>query len=190
MTRLIRVRAAAFLGIVGLATFPALAVSGHVVDPSGKPVAGAKACLIVSSEIAECVDTDAAGYYALHTSREAQKVEIHADGFLPVSVAAVDQESPVVLALGATLRVRVLDAATGETMPKGYVKVVDLSGHQRDGFPFNKAGVRISSLAAGTYVVRARADGYVESDPESVVLEAGRESELVVRLTKSAAPKP
>jgi hypothetical protein len=54
--------------------------------------------------------------------------------------------------------------------------------------PFNKSGVRISTLEPGDLFVRVEADGYGPSGPIPVVLVAGEERSVKIPLKKAAAP--
>jgi hypothetical protein len=86
----------------------------------------------------------------------------------------------------AALLVRVVDAATGQPIPKGSVTVNVPSGRKIGSpVPFNRAGVRMSTLPPGATFVRAEADGYDPAGPIVVELVAGQEKELTVSLKKS-----
>ncbi len=170
--------------LVGVtAVFPAAAASGTVVDSDGNPVAGARACLWAEADTGFCVETDAHGYYRLPTT-SVESVRITADGFLSQFVAAVHQSSPVVLRKAASLRVYVVDAADGSPLSGGTVAITYFSGRTIDGLPFNRAGVRVSTLEPGSALVRASLPGYHDSGGVSVTLTAGERTDVTLRLRR------
>lgn len=168
-----------------LATGLARGATGTVVDPDGRPIAGAEVCLWTPVEnTGFCGKTDARGYYRLLDS-SAPAVRIVASGYLPETVAAVPQESPVVLRRGAALRVQVVDARDGTPVAEGKIRIVYLSGKELPRFPFNAAGMRLATVEPGSAVITAEAEGYVAADPIPITLVAGRETESVVRLRRA-----
>lgn len=168
-------------GVVSLAG----AASGVVLDPEGRPIPGARACILVGGEAEGlCVETDEHGLYRLMPTR-LPTVRISAPGFLPVKVAAVDQAAPIVLRRAASLWVKLRDAETGEPIPKGEVYVTYSTGARRGPVPANAAGVRLHTLEPGEVVVTAKAEGYREGRTGPARLEGGRETELVVPLERS-----
>lgn len=172
--------ASVFAGSVSVAA----AASGVVVDPEGRPIAGARACILVGGEFeGVCVETDANGAYKLmETTLPA--VRVSAKGYLPVKVAAVDQAAPIVLRRAASLRVRLRDAGTGESIAAGEVVVTYSTGARRGPVPANAAGVRLHTLEPGEVVVTGRAEGYREGRAAPAVLEGGKETEVVVVLER------
>lgn len=179
--------APALLVSLGLLGSPALGATGHVVDPDGKPVPGARACLMVAGSEGLCSVTDASGYYGLPDS-SVPWVRIVAKGFLPKQVSAVDQESPIALERAATLRVRVADAATGAALAKGQVFILYPSGKKIGPLPINAMGVQISSLEPGEIVVQASSPGHSEGRSETVRLHGGEEREVVIKLASAGSP--
>ncbi len=168
-------------------TLPAAAASGRVVDPEGAPLAGARACILVGGDQdGVCVETNEAGSYQLMPTR-LPSVRISAKGFLSVKVAAVDQAAPIVLRRAASLRVRLLDAATGAPIPKGEVFITYSTGARRGPLPSNAAGVRVHTLEPGQVVVTARAEGHREGKAAPIVLTGGHEAEVVVKLDPGEA---
>lgn len=167
-----------------VAVVPALAASGTVVDPEGKPIAGARACLWAETDTGFCVDTDDRGYYGLPTT-SVEAVRITADGFLSQFVAAVHQSSPIVLQRAAAILVRVVDATDGSPLSGGRVTITYFSGRTIDGLPFNRSGVKVSTLEPGTALVRASLSGYRDSEGVSVTLRAGERAEVSLRLRRA-----
>ncbi len=161
---------------------PAAAASATVVDSDGNPVAGARACLWAEAETI-CVETDERGYFRLPTT-SVPTVRITAEGFLTQFVAAVHQSFPVVLRKAAALLVRVVDAADGSALSGGTVAITYYSGRTIEGLPFNRAGVRISTLEPGSAVVRASHSEYQDSDGVPVTLAAGERTEVTLRLRR------
>ena len=160
---------------------PVMAASGQVVDPTGKSIEGARACLMVAGREGLCTETDEVGYYLLPDNR-ALKLRISADGFLPLTLAAVDQSRAIVLDRAASLRLRLLDSASGETIPDGKFTVAYKTGRQVGPLPTNAAGLLIRTLHPGEVVVRAEAEGYEKSQGQTVSLEPGKQHKLVLRL--------
>lgn len=163
------------------AALPAAAASGSVLDSDGNPVVGARACLWAEAETGFCVETDERGYFRLPSS-SVPSVRITADGFLSQVVAAVHQSSPVVLRKAAALLVHVVDAADGSALSGGTVAITYFSGRTIDGLPFNRAGVKVSTLEPGSALVRASLPGYRDSGGASVALAAGERTEVTLRL--------
>jgi hypothetical protein len=185
--RTAEIRAAvALLAAAGFFASPASAdARGKVVDPDGKPVVGARACLMVGKDAATeglCEATDPNGSYRL-PARETSTVRIVAEGFLPMKVAAVEQEAPIVLGRAASIHVRVLDATTGSPIPLAQVRIVFATGEQKGPFPAKRGGVRVAKLPPGDVVPKATAEGYREGEGSPVALVGGRESKVELRLT-------
>lgn len=179
--------AAAFVAALAAAEPSVWAASGRVLDTNGNPMPGAQACVVVGGKLEGCATTDEAGFYRVPAGQQLS-VRVWAPGFLPVLVAAVDQESPVVLRRAAKLLVRVVDADTGAKLSGGSVAVIDLSGRQKGGFPFNKAGVSIADLEPGQVLVVASLDGY-DGPGERVDLEGAQQTEVTLRLRKTEKPR-
>ncbi|HEX5042958.1 MAG TPA: carboxypeptidase-like regulatory domain-containing protein [Candidatus Polarisedimenticolaceae bacterium] len=167
-------------------TPPAGAASGRVAGPDGKPLAGARACIQVQGGQGMCSDTDAEGWYRLPET-SLSTVRITAAGYLPKSVAAVDQEGIVVLERAAALRARLLDAESGEPIARGELTLASPSGRKRGPFPVNGAGLRVATLAPGRVVPRGSAPGYRDAVGQEVELRAGTETEIVLRLARSTS---
>jgi hypothetical protein len=167
-----------------LAAGPAGAVSGRVAGPDKKPLPGARACIQVQGGEGICSDTDAEGWYRLPET-SLPRVRITAAGYLPRSVAAVDQEGIIVLERAAALRARLLDAESGEPIAKGELTLASPSGRKRGPFPVNGAGLKVSTLAPGRVVPRGSAPGYRDAVGEEVDLRAGTETEIVLRLSRT-----
>ena len=162
--------------------------TGRIEAPDGAPIAGAQVCEQIPGSPDHCVATDAQGYYrmddALRTS-----VTIRARGFLPQKVDAVPLNVPVRLQRAAILLVNVFDAAAGTAVASGRVMIDTPSGRRLGDFvPFNKAGVRISTLEPGDVFVRVEAEGYQPSGPVPVDLVSGVERTITVRLLKAKKP--
>lgn len=169
-----------------LPALPAHAASGHVVDSEGKPVSGARACLLIAGADGLCSITDPTGYYGLPET-SAPLVRITATGFLAKQVSAVDQEAPVALDRAASILVRLVDRASGAAIPKGQVFLIDSSGKKRGPVPTNAAGVHVSSLDPGEVVVQGTAPGHADARSETIRLRAGEESEVVLKLDASGS---
>jgi hypothetical protein len=170
-----------------LAAAPAGATTGRVAGADGKPLAGARACIQVQGGEGICAQTDAEGWYRLPET-SLPKVRITAAGYLPRTVAAVDQEGIIVLERAAALTARLLDADTGAPIPKGELTLDSPSGRKRGPFPVNAAGLKVATLAPGRVVPRGRAPGYRDAVGQEVDLRAGADTEIVLRLSRSEKP--
>ncbi|HET9300970.1 MAG TPA: hypothetical protein VFO11_13560, partial [Candidatus Polarisedimenticolaceae bacterium] len=60
------------------------------------------------------------------------------------------------------------------------------SGHKRGPFPVNGAGLKVATLAPGRVIPRGSAPGYRDAVGQEVELRAGAETEIVLRLRRSA----
>ena len=175
------------LAVLASAAGPAGATSGRVAGPDGKPLPGARACIQVQGGEGICANTDAEGWYRLPET-SLPKVRISAAGYLPKSVAAVDQEGIIVLERAAALTARFLDAETGQAIPKGELTLASPSGRKRGPFPVNGAGLKVATLSPGRVVPRGSAPGYRDAVGKEVELKAGTETEIVLRLSPAAKP--
>ena len=173
------------LTILASTASPAGATSGRVADPEGKPLPGARACIQVQGGEGICADTDAEGWYRLPET-SLPKVRITAAGYLPKNVAAVDQEGVIVLERAAALRARLVDADTGQAIPKGQLTLASPSGRKRGPFPVNGAGLKVATLSPGPVIPRGSAPGYRDAVGQEVQLRAGTETEIVLRLSRAA----
>ena len=162
---------------------PADRASAQVVDPDGKPIEGATACLVTAGVQQLCGSTNSDGTYVLPGS-EVTSVRILARGFLPRTVAAVRQEGPVVLERAASLRVRLIDKSSGKGAVKGKVFLVYSTGRRLGPFPTNAAGVSLKTLPPGNIHPVGQAEGYREATGPSLALVAGQEQEVVVEIER------
>lgn len=166
----------------------AATATGQVLDPDGRPIRGAEVCVSQSGGALDCVKTDAAGYYRIATP-SGRTLVIRASGFVPLRAVAVEQVAPITLSRAATLTVRVIDAATGEPVPSGKVRLIYTSGKSiGDAFPFNRDGVRIRTLTPGEILARCEAEGFDPGGPEVVILEGGAEKTLTIAMRRHAKP--
>jgi len=169
-----------------LLAVPALAeATGHVVGADGAPVVGADVCIYQNGEKLSCVTTDETGHYRMEKP-ELPNLLIQAKGYATKMIPALPQKEPIVMIRTAKLLVKVVDADTGEPIGKGLVSVSLPSGRKVGSpVPFNRAGVRLSTLAPGETMIRSEANGYEPGGPITVDLVAGTEETLVVRMKKS-----
>jgi len=163
---------------------PALALTGTVTDEAGEPVEGARVCYFVDRVETLCTSTTDAGFFELPDS-ELDTIRIVATDHLPLTLPAVEQDGPIVLKAAASILVRVVDAETGEGISDGRVEILHASGRVRR-FPANRSGVRVRSYEPGLVTVTARAEGYLAGEPRQVELEAGGETEVVIRLARES----
>ena len=188
-TFIMRIVTAACVLCCAAGTF-ADAAKGQVVDPEGNPVEGARACyLLKRTDMTMCVRTDERGFYELPPSH-AMKLEISAKGFLPINVAAVEQDAPVALLRAATLRVKIVDARTGDAIRESEVALFYPSGAGKGPVPANASGVILGTLPPGEVIVVGRAIGYLEGRTDAILLEGGAESETILELEPAPADSP
>jgi hypothetical protein len=185
VTQGITMRTAAWL-VVALLTAPAFAVAtGHIVGPDGAPVTGAEICEFVEGAPEHCVKVDAHGQYRMDEPKK-RWLLVRASGFVSMMIEPIPIDTPLKLERAASLLVTVVDARTSQPIPSGRVMLDSPSGRRIGEFvPFNKLGVRISTLEPGVVFVRAEADGYKPAGPVPVTLVSGTEGTVKVTMTKA-----
>jgi len=164
-----------------VACLPAAAITGKVVDPEGSPLAGATACLMVGNAPGLCSEANADGVFELMDA-EVENLRVSAAGFVSRILPAVTHDQPIVLARAATLRVRLLDASTGEPIERGEVAIAYPSGDRRGPFPVNRFGLIVDRLAPDEVLVLVEAQGYRPPAAKPATLTSGRESAVVVEM--------
>lgn len=171
-----------------LAAVPApVPATGRVVRADGTPIPRAEVCVFRDIKPKQCVEADDQGFYRMEAP-VGLNLLVQAKGFLAKVVSSAPQETAVVLEHAAGLRVRIVDAATGEAISAGTVTLFLPSGKRVGSpVPFNRAGVKMSTLTPGDTMVRAEADGYTPGGPLVVKLVAAQEKELVIKMTKAPA---
>jgi hypothetical protein len=175
--------------VFGLLAGPALgAATGRIVGPEGAPVAGAQVCEFLEDAPEHCVTTDSQGAYRMETPVRATLL-VRASGFVSQTIDASPLGAPVQMEPAASLLVTVVDAVTRAPLSSGRVMIDSPSGKRiGDYVPFNKRGVRISTLGPGDVFVRVEAAGYAPSGPVPVELVAGVERSVTVPLKKAGGP--
>jgi hypothetical protein len=159
--------------------------SGRVVGPDGAPISGADICEYIEGSPEHCVRSDAQGFYRMDNALRSTLL-VRATGFVSKQVDAAPLSAPVELRRAGALLVTVVDADTGAPLSSGKVMIDSPTGRRIGDFvPFNKAGVRISTLDPGTVFVRAESRGYEPSGPVPVDLVSGEERTVNVPLKKS-----
>ena len=83
----------------------AWALTGTVVAPDKTPLKGVRVCYLLGSTESLCAETDKRGFFELPDSR-IDRVRLTADGFMPLTVAAVTQNVPLILDHAASILVR------------------------------------------------------------------------------------
>jgi hypothetical protein len=159
--------------------------TGRVVDSTGRAIVDAEVCLVVAGGLPGLgARSQADGSYSLPWGEGASAVRIVVRGYLPRTVAAVAQESPVVLEQAAALRVRVVDRGTGKAAASAEIDIVYSTGRKLGPFPANAAGLSLPTLPVGDARVVVRTPDHREATSGVVRLEAGREAEAVVNRRK------
>src|SRR5262245_61670932 len=145
---------------------PALAgATGRVVGPDGAAITGAEVCETADDGAETCVAVDAAGVFRIQKPAR-PRLLVRAPGYVATMIDAAPLTAPVQLQKAAVLEVTIVDAATRKPVPSGKVILNSPSGKRIGSFvPFNKQGVRISTLEPGDLFVRVEADGYEPSGP-------------------------
>jgi len=168
---------------------PAAAATGTVIDPAGKPIAGARVCHFMDNiEILCAISKDNGSFDIIDST--AMPMRVTAEGFLPEVVPAAGHQE-ITLRRAPILLVRLVDAQTAAPIDRGEVLVVYSPTEAKGPFPANRAGVRIQRLLRpGPARLVGRAEGYLDSRPEVVTIEAGKEVELTLRLEPRPRPRP
>ena len=178
-----------FLCAVLAAAPPGPSASGRILDMSGRPIPHAEVCSLDKDDMpVDCVQADANGSYRMETSSKGSLL-VRAKGFVSMWTVAGHVSAPVKMAPAAVLVVKVVDDATGQPVPSGQVTLFFPSGKRIGGSaPFNRSGVKISTLAPGDTLVKAEAQGYEIAGPVSVTVAGGESRELTVRMRRSPRP--
>ena len=164
--------------------------TGRVVDPEGHPIAGAQVCNVRDGKVQDCVQAGVDGGYRIETPK-GQRVFVRASGFVGAEAEAGPRSTPLVLGRAATLVVHVVDAATSQPLASGKVLIYTPSGRTfGDPVPFNRAGLRVSTLEPGDVLVRAEAAGFDPGGPLPISLVAGKEQTLTIPMRKAAKNAP
>jgi hypothetical protein len=162
--------------------------TGRIVGPDGSPVRNAQVCEVLIGSPEHCIAVGADGVYRIDSPLKSTLI-VRATGFVAQVVDAAPLTTPVVLQRAASLLVRVVDSGTGLPVASGKVRIDSPSGRRIGDFvPFNKSGVRISTLDPGDVFVRAEAEGYGPGGPVPVTLVAGEERSIKVSLKKIGTP--
>jgi hypothetical protein len=172
--------------VLTLLAAPAFAAAtGRIVAPDGAPIAGAQVCQFLDGAPDRCVSADANGVYRMDDPLRTTLLA-RASGYLPKTIDASPLSAPVQLERAARLLVTVVDAVSRAPVASGRVMIDSPSGQRiGDYVPFNKKGVRISTLAPGDVFVRVEATGYAPSGPVPVKLVSDVEASLTVPLKKT-----
>jgi hypothetical protein len=177
-----KLRYARALLVPVLAVAAPAALTGRVVTQAGRPIAGARACLVIAGVEELCSDTGTDGAYMLPASASASGVRITARGYLPLKVAAAPQAAPIVLDPAAALVVRLRSAVDDQPVPAGRAFLVYTSGRRMGPFPVNRTGLLLQTIPPGEVRVVGEAEGLAETTSETVDLVAGATREVVLRL--------
>jgi hypothetical protein len=173
--------------LVALLSGQAFAVAtGRILDVDGKPVPGAEVCEFLEGR-PHCVKVDAHGDYRMENPKRTWLL-VRASGFVGMLLQPVPIDVPVKLERAASLLVTVVDAGTRQPILDGKVMLDSPTGRRIGDFvPFNKSGVRISTLDPGVVFVRTEADGYKPAGPVPVTLVSGAEGSVKISMTKTPA---
>ena len=160
------------------------AATGRIVGPDGAAIPDAEVCESPERAPGRCSPVDSHGAYRIEKPLSPTLL-VRARGFVSTTVDAAPLAAPVQLQRAAVLLVVVVDADTRVPVASGRVMIDSPSGKRIGEFvPFNKNGVRISTLDPGDVFVRVEATGYTPSGPVPVELVSGAERSLTVPLKK------
>ena len=174
------------LSMVWLADPALVDATGRILAEDGKPVKGAQVCEFTQGAAERCVTADDQGGYRI-TRTTHPTLLVRSKGFVPMTIDAAPLSQPVKLHRAASLLVTIVDAASGKPLNDGRVMIDTPSGKRVGNFvPFNKAGVRISTLEPGVVFVRAEANGYDPGGPVPIELESGAESSTTITMKKKS----
>ncbi len=161
--------------------------SGRVVDPEGRPIAGAEVCAVLAGGAPGlCGRSREDGSYDLPANATGE-VRIVVRGYLPRTIAAVAQGQPIVLERAAALRIRIVDRVTGKPAETAQVEIVYADGRKLGAFPANASGLSLPTLPVGAARVVVRGPGFKEARSEVVQLQGGRATEVVVSIDSGKA---
>lgn len=181
LARVVPALALALAASGGLAS----AATGTVVHEDDSPFEGARACYVAGGVETLCATTNASGFYELPDS-SIDRLRVRADGYLPVTVAGVDQARPIVMRPAASILIRLRDAASGDPVAAGTVTLLFSEGRKLGPAPVNQNGVLFRSQPPGGVVVRATSDDGAEIGTRRVTLVAGEETVVVFDVEASA----
>jgi hypothetical protein len=184
----ITMRMAAWAVVAMLCGTAFAAATGRILGQDGAPLAGAEVCEFPDGAPEHCVKVDAHGDYRIEEPKKTWLL-VRASGYVGMLLQSLPLDEPLTLQRAASLLVTVVDASTHKPIPSGKVMLDSPSGRRIGEFvPFNKLGVRISTLDPGVVFVRAEADGYKPAGPVPVTLFSGVEGSVKVSMTKAPAP--
>ena len=174
-----------------LLVLPAIASSGQVQDRAGRPIVGARACLLLAPDVdGICVETDENGKFDLPGS-EGAAIRILAEGFLSVNVGVVDHTAPIRLERAAGFEVRVVDDADGAAVADVRLWVLSPDGRRRGPIDLGGSGwLRMKTFPPGSYRLLASAPGYLDGTGGDLELRAGEIVESEIRLRRDPAATP
>ncbi len=169
------------------------AVSGVVHDDQGAPIVGAAVSVLGEGLDPRQTTSDGSGAFRLEDLAKGRSLMLaaNAPGFAFSSRSITPPADGVTIVLGksATIRGRVVDAATGTPVTAFMVGASPAArgrGPGGGGFrggpseaQYADDGTFEISVAPGTWDIRATADGYRPADVSNVELEAGAEKEGV-----------
>ena len=157
------------------------ASSGVVIDPKGERLEGVSVCYRIGNVDELCSSTDEQGRWVLPKS-DIDRVALTFKGYLTRFIDGGVQSEPVILEPGATLLVRLEDAA-GRSLAEGEIEVLYSSGRRIGPIPISRAaGTLIRSLQPGPVVIVGRSAGFVDGRAGESELHAGKETVAVVKL--------
>ncbi|MCU1281534.1 MAG: hypothetical protein JWM53_5080 [bacterium] len=167
------------------------ALSGHVNDSSGGPIAGAQVCL-APPRASACVTADPAGAYTMCLSPLQNLVSVAATGyggiFDRLEYVGHRVQRDYALTPEAVISGRVVRSDNNAPVAQASVRVTSLERGQRFAAPgastTNEQGrFTIAGLAGGRYRVDAFAEGLASTEAVEINIDAGRPSgEVLLRL--------
>ncbi len=157
------------------------ASTGVVINAQGEPLEGVAVCYNIAGSDQLCVATDQDGKWVLPKS-QVDTIRLSRKNYLTKDIIGGDHSEPVILERGATLLVKLQNAA-GKPIKKGEIEVLYSSGKRIGPIPITRAaGTRLRSLSPGPVVIVARASGYGDGRSDDSELYSGKETVAVIRL--------
>jgi hypothetical protein len=173
------------MAVVLLTVSPAVGLSGKVLREGQEPLPGVSVCYLVKGAEGLCVETNDAGEFTLPDSMT-KEIMISTENYVPVTVQAITLREPVVLQLGADLRVSLVSGDDKRPLSNGQLFLIFPGGERQGPFPADHGSVLIKRLAPGDYRLLGYVTGFVQQAAVSVALVAGEQTDVNIPLVAAA----
>ena len=171
-----------------------ITLSGHVKDSSAGPIAGAHVCLVPPAQGGACSTARADGAFSICLSPQSAQVAVTADGYGGIFEAVEYRGARLTRDFTLSPEGRIVGRVVredGSPVPAANLRVLPVDRGQRFAAPVsatadNAGHFVLKGLAPGWHRVWGRASGLGMTDPVDVNVDAGRTSELVIRVRAEA----